>query len=148
MARLTRYAGLGLLFVPAAAWSQDLTALVAFVAPPLLLAPLVVLVLRAKVLLPLNGTSASLASLVAFGVAELMLWLVIAGCIALIWFAERWAVLVIALLAFLGLVSTIRLVGAPHAALRFTVVMLLVFPAAWLLLQLLWYFGVLLLSPA
>ena len=146
MARLTRYAGLGLLLAPVAAWSQDLTALVAFVAPPLLIAPLVVLVLRARVLLPLNGTSASLAGLVSFGVAELMLWLVIAGCIALVYFAERWAVTAIALLAFLGLVATIRLVGAPHATLRFTAAMLLAFPVAWLLVQFLWYLGVLLVS--
>jgi hypothetical protein len=140
MARVARSAGLALLLAPALAWPQDATAVVAFGAPPLLLAPLITLYLRARYLMPAPGANGGLARLAAFGVAELVLWIVIAGTVALVWFAERWAVIAIAVLAVLGLVSTARLVGAPHPSWRFTAGMLLVFPVTWLLLQLAWYF--------
>jgi hypothetical protein len=143
MARVARLAGPGLLLAPALAWSQDATAVVALGAPPLLLAALVTLYLRAKYLVPVSGASGRLAGLAAFGAAELVLWLVIAGVAALVLFAERWPVTVIALLAILGLVSSARLVGAPHPSLRFTLGFLLVFPVAWLLLQLTWYLAAL-----
>jgi hypothetical protein len=134
MARVAPPAGLALLLAPVAAWSQDATAVVVFGAPPLLLAPLVTLYLRAKYLVP-----GRLAALAAFGAAEFVLWIAIAGTVALIYFAERWAVSAIAVLAILGVVSTARLVGAPHPSWRFTLGFLLVFPVAWLLLQLAWY---------
>jgi hypothetical protein len=128
-----------LLLGPVTAWSQDATAVVALGTPPLLVAPLVTLYLRAKYLVPVSGTNGRLAGLAAFGVAEIVLWLAIGGAAALVWFAERWAVTPIAILAILGLVSTARLVGAPHPSWRFTAAMLLVFPVTWLLLQLAWY---------
>lgn len=139
MARVARPTGLALLLAPAAAWSQDATAVVVFGAPPLLLAPFVTLYLRAKYLVPAAGAQGRLAALAAFGAAELVLWIAIAGTVALTYFAERWAVTAITVLAILGLVSTARLVGAPHPSWRFTAGMLLVFPVTWLLLQLGWY---------
>jgi hypothetical protein len=134
MARLARSTGLALLLAPVAAWSQDLTPVVVLCAPPLLLAPFVTLVLRAKFLIP-----GRLAALAAFGAAEFVLWIAIAGTVALMYFDERWAVSAITVLAILGVVSTARLVGAPHPSWRFTAGLLLVFPVTWLLLQLAWY---------
>ncbi len=114
MARLARPTGLALLLAPVAAWSQDLTPVVVLCAPPLLLAPFVTLVLRAKFLIP-----GRLAALAAFGAAEFVLWIAIAGTVALMYFDERWAVSAISW--------------------RFTAGLLLVFPVTWLLLQIAWY---------
>ena len=136
-------AGAGLL-APSLAWSQDATAVVVLAAPPLLIAWLATLLLRAKYLVPVAGATRRLAGLAAFGVAELALWLVVGGTVAMVYFAERWAVLAIAALAVLGLVSTARLVGAPHPSWRFTLGFLLVFPVTWLLMQLTWYLAALL----
>jgi hypothetical protein len=131
------------LLVPAAASAQDVTAVVALGVPPLLLACLVSLIVRAKYLIPVVGAMRRLAGLAAFGVAELALWLVIGGAVAMVYFAERWPVIAIAVLAVLGLASTARLVGAPHPSWRFTLGFLLVFPVTWLLLQLAWYLAAL-----
>jgi hypothetical protein len=138
-----RLAAGGWLLAPALASAQDATAVVALGAPPLVLACLVALVLRAKYLAPVEGAMRRLAGLAAFGVAELALWIVIGGAAAMVYFAERWVVLAIAALAVLGLASTARLVGAPHPSWRFTLGFLLVFPVTWLLLQLAWYLAAL-----
>jgi hypothetical protein len=140
-----RLAAGGWLLAPALASAQDATAVVALGAPPLLLACLVTLVLRAMYLAPVEGAMRRIAGLAAFGVAELALWIVIGGAVAMVYFAERWAVLAIAALAVLGLASTARLVGAPHPSWRFTLGFLLVFPVAWSLLQLTWYLAALIL---
>ena len=142
---MKRIAAGALLLAAAPAWSQDATAVVALAAPPLLVAWLATLLIRAKYLVPVAGATRRLAGLAAFGVAELALWLVVGGTAAMVYFAERWAVLAIAALAVLGLASTARLVGAPHPSWRFTLAFLLVFPVTWLLLQLVWYLAALVL---
>ena len=133
------------LLAPAAVSAQDVTAVVALGVPPLLLACLLSLIVRAKYLMTDVGAMRRLAGLAAFGLAELALWLVIGGAVAMVYFAERWPVIAIAVLAVLGLASTARLVGAPHPSWRFTLGFLLVFPVTWLLLQLAWYLAALVL---
>jgi hypothetical protein len=136
MGRVTLRNGLlALLLAPATAWSQDISSLVDPMGPPLVLAPLLVMKLRERWLLPKNGTEASSRALLLFGALEIALWIVIAGAIVLLYFDERWLVAPAIPVALAALVAAARRVGAPHRSWRFTLAMLSVFPPCWLVIQ-------------
>ena len=136
MGRVTLRNGLlALLLAPATAWSQDISSLVDPMGPPLVLAPLLVMKLRERWLLPKNGTEASSRALLLFGALEIALWIVIAGAIVLLYFDERWLVAPAIPAALAVLVAAARRVGAPHRSWRFTLAMLSVFLPCWLVIQ-------------
>jgi hypothetical protein len=136
MGRVTLRNGLlALLLAPSTAWSQDISSLVDPMGPPLVLAPLLVMKLRERWLLPKNGTEASLRALLLFGALEIALWIVIAGAIVLLYFDERWLVAPAVPAALGVLVAAVRRVGAPHRSWRFTLAMLSVFLPCWLVIQ-------------
>ena len=131
MARLAIRPGLVALFAPAAAWAQDATVLALAVGPPLLLAPLLVAWLRRHWLLPRNGSEASTRSLVAVGIVEWLLWLLVGYLAAMVIFDERWLALVLAGAGLVALLFPLRTLGAPHRSWGFTLAMVAAFPGVF-----------------
>ena len=131
MARLAIRAGLAALLAPAVAWAQDATVLALAFGPPLLLVPLLVGWLRRRWLLPRNGTEASTRALVAVGIVEWLLWLLVGFLAATVIFDERWLALLLVGAGLAALLYTLRTLGAPHRSWRFTLAMVVLFPGVF-----------------
>jgi hypothetical protein len=114
---------------PAVAWAQDVTVLAVAFGPPLVAAPLLAQYLRARWLLPSNGTSAPRRAWIAAGVVEFLLWMFVGYLAAMVVFDERWLALVLLVAGLAALLYTLRGLGAPHRSWGFTLAMLAVFPA-------------------
>lgn len=131
MARVKRWSAVAALLAPAAAWAQDATVLAVAFGPPVLLAPFFAQYLRARWLLPRNGTSATRRAFVATGLVEVLLWIVVGYLAAMVVFEESLLALVLALAGLAAVALTMRSLGAPHRTWGFTLAMLAVFPAVF-----------------
>jgi len=131
MARVTRWFAAVALVAPAAAWAQDATVLAVAFAPPLVVAPVLAQYVRARWLLPRNGTSATRRAIVATGIVEFLLWIFVGYLTAMVVFDESALALALALAGLAAVALTLRSLGAPHRSWGFTLVMLAVFPAVF-----------------
>jgi len=124
---------------PSSAGAQDASVLVVFGAPPFLLAPFLAAVIRGAWLRGASGPAPPSRRLLGLGLLEFLLWLVVAWLAALLVFQEEWlaGLLLGGILA--AIVALNRLLVARRGSWLFSVAIASVFPAAWLLLQLLSY---------
>ncbi len=104
--------------------------------PPLLATPLVAQYLRSHWLLPRNGTVASVRALAVAGMVECLIWLCVGYLAALVIFDERWLALALVVAGLAALLFTLRAVGAPHRSWAFTLAMVAVFPAVFVVAML------------
>jgi hypothetical protein len=119
------------LAAPAAAWAQDATVLAVALGPPLLAAPFLAQYLRARWLLPRNGTTATRRAFVATGFVEFLLWAFVGYLAAMVVFEESLLAPVLAFAGLAGVALTLRTLGAPHRTWGFTLAMLAVFPVVF-----------------
>jgi hypothetical protein len=129
---------------PAAARAQDATALVVMMAPPFLLAPLLAVVIRHRWLLHVGGVGRSMRTAVALASIEFVLWLLAAWCAAVVYFQGKWGAVLALGAIMVGIVALVRRLGVPHTSWLFSLALTSVFPAVWAIVQLLWYWCVLL----
>ena len=128
---MKRWFAVAALIVPAIAWAQDATVLAVAFGPPLLAAPFLAQYLRARWLLPRNGTTATRRAFVATGFVEFLLWTLVGYLAAMVVFEESLLALVLVLAGLAGVALTLRTLGAPHRTWGFTLAMLAVFPAVF-----------------
>lgn len=128
---MKRWFAVAALSAPAAAWAQDATVLAVALGPPILAAPFLAQYLRARWLLPRNGTSATRRALVATGIVEVLLWIVVGYLAAMVVFEESLLAMVLALAGLAAVALMVRSLGAPHRTWGFTLAMLAVFPAVF-----------------
>jgi hypothetical protein len=121
---------------PAVAWAQDVTVLAVAFGPPLVAAPFLAQYLRARWLLPRNGTTATRRAFVATGFVEFLLWSFVGYLAAMVVFEESLLALVLAIAGLAGLALTLRTLGAPHRTWGFTLAMLAVFPVVFVVAML------------
>jgi len=113
--------------------------LVVFIAPPLLLVPVIVAVIRHRWLLHGNPTLPLFRTVLALGTLEFLLWLLAGWFGAVVFFQGKWG----AALALGGVLTVIlaldRRIGAPHRSWLFSLAFMSVVPGVWVIVQLLWY---------
>ena len=97
--------------------------------PPLIAAPFLAQYVRARSLLPRNGTSAAPRAWIVAGIVEVLLWVFVGYMAAMVVFEERWLALILLGAGLAALLYTLRGLGAPHRSWGFTLKMLAVFPA-------------------
>jgi hypothetical protein len=129
MARVRAGPAAAALLAPVVAWAQDATVLAVAFGPPLLVAPFLAQYVRARWLLPRNGTSAPRRAWIAAGIVECLLWVFVGYLAAMVVFDERWLALILLVAGLAALLFTLRALGAPHRSWGFTLAMLAVFPA-------------------
>jgi hypothetical protein len=129
MARVRAGPAAAALLAPVVAWAQDATVLAVAFGPPLLVAPFLAQYVRARWLLPRNGTSAPRRAWIAAGIVEGLLWVFVGYLAAMVVFDERWLALILLVAGLAALLFTLRALGAPHRSWGFTLAMLAVFPA-------------------
>lgn len=124
------------LLAPASAWAQDATVLAVAFGPPILAAPFLAQVVRSKWLLPGNGTDASVRALAVTGIVEALLWMLVGYLAAMAIFDERVLALPLLAAGLVALLLLLRRLGAPHRSWGFTLAMLAVFPAVFVVAML------------
>jgi hypothetical protein len=129
MARVKSWSAVAALLAPVVAWAQDATVLAVAFGPPLLAAPFLAQYVRARWLLPRNGTSATRRAWIAAAVVEILLWVFVGYLAAMVVFDERGLALILFVPGLAALLFTLRALGAPHRSWGFTLAMLAVFPA-------------------
>jgi len=134
--RVASWVFVALLIAPATAWAQDATVLAIAFGPPLLAAPVVTQYVRQRWLLPRSGTGASWGALVAVGIVEGLLWVAVGYCAATVVFQERLLALAAAAVGIAAIALVVRTLGAPHRSWGFTLAMLAVFPAVFVIAML------------
>jgi hypothetical protein len=117
---------------PSSAHGQDITVLVHLAAPPIVLAPFTAAVIRRVWFVRASEPTPLGLRLLALHMLEFPLWL------AAIWFAAVGAVVVV-VAALAAIVILNRRLGARDRSWWFSLAFTGVFPAAWLILQVVWY---------
>ncbi len=115
-----------------------------FLAPPVLLAPFIAALIRRRWLRQINGTPPLVRTLLALGTLEFVLWLLTAWFAAVVYFQGKWGATLALGATMTAILFLDRRLGAPHRSWLFSLAFMTVFPGAWLLVQPLWYWLVLL----
>lgn len=130
---------LAAVLVPAPASAQDASALVFFAAPPFLIAPVMAAAFRYAWMRRTPGSRFFVRSGVALSVLEFILWLLVVWFGAVVYFQEAWGAALVLAALLAGIVALNRRFAPPQRSWGFSIALAGVFPAVWLIVQLLWY---------